>query len=117
MKPENLISKSIKETRINDYVINLVEIDLKHINYGLDDNRNYREERRSNLQIADIISFFESLSDVDLDCDSDDAFDYFVVEKTFFTPAKLYRMVFCIEKKLPTTSGIITMFQIDEDDQ
>jgi len=45
LKPENLISKSIKETRINDYVINQVEIDLKHINYGLDDNKNYREER------------------------------------------------------------------------
>lgn len=116
MKPDDLKSRRIKDTQINDYVINRLEIDLRHINYGLDENKNYHKKRRSSLSIENICEFFESLNEIELDFQSDDKFDYFMVEKLFFIPPKKYRMVFCIEKSLPSTSGIITMFQINKDD-
>ena len=39
MRPANLESIEIRQTQINSYFISRLEVDLQHINYGLDDNK------------------------------------------------------------------------------
>ena len=112
LKPSELKIKKIKVTTINDYSINTLEIDLKHINYGLAINGEYQKKKRSNYTVENIADFFISLDGVELECDKDEEYDYFVIEKNYFLESKEFRMVFCIERSKPTTSGIITLFQL-----
>ncbi|MCY4643847.1 MAG: hypothetical protein OXB88_04460 [Bacteriovoracales bacterium] len=65
MKPKDLKIKKIKTTRINDYQINTLEIDLRHINYGLAKNKGYRKKKRSNFTVNDIAEFFYSLDGIE----------------------------------------------------
>ena len=112
MKPSDLKIKKIKVTTINDYSINTLEIDLKHINYGLTSDGEYRKKKRSNYTVENIAEFFVSLDGVELEYDMDEEYDYFVIEKNYFIQSKKFRMVFCIERSKPTISGIITLFQL-----
>jgi hypothetical protein len=112
MKPLNLVSCSIRTTKINSYVIDQIEIDLKHINYGLDAKRGYGQKPRSNFSAHDIISFFEALDGLELNFEKDDQWEYFIVDKPFFVMKKKYRMVFCINPSESRVAGVITLFQI-----
>jgi hypothetical protein len=58
MKPADLILRSIRPTIINSYVIEKVEIDLKHVNYGLDPKKGYGGKARSNFEAEDLVRFF-----------------------------------------------------------
>ena len=114
MKPKHLKIKRIKPTRINDYRITTLEIDLKHINYGLTKSKSgYQTKKRSNFSTDDVADFFQSLNGIELEFDSDDRYDYFVVERNYFDTSQRYRMVFCIERNRVSTSGIITLFRIE----
>ncbi len=115
LKPSEVKIKRIKKTKINDYKIIKLEIDLKHINYGLDGNREYRKKKRSNFSVSDIVKFFLSLDGLELEFDSDDSYYYFLVDRDFFSDKQKYRMVFCIERNRPTTSGVITLFQVKKE--
>ncbi len=42
----------IKPTLINDYLIEMIEVDLRHVNFGLDSERRYRLKARSNFEIV-----------------------------------------------------------------
>jgi hypothetical protein len=66
MKPADLILRSISPTIINSYVIEKIEIDLKHVNYGLDPEKGYGRKARSSFEAEDIIRFFESLSGLEV---------------------------------------------------
>ncbi|MDH4467952.1 MAG: hypothetical protein QE271_07830 [Bacteriovoracaceae bacterium] len=112
MKPGGLILRSIRPTIINSFVIERIEIDLKHINYGLDPKKGYGQKARSTFVIEDIIRFFESLNGMEIEFNFDDGWEYFVVDKSFFDKMIIYRMVFCIDHKEPSICGIITFFQI-----
>lgn len=114
MKPINLKIQKIRKTKINDYVVTRLEIDLKHINYGLDKNREYQKKKRSHFTSSRVAKFFESLDGLELDVESDDLYDYFVVDQNFFVDQKNYRIVFCIKRDEPGTSGVITLFQINK---
>ena len=57
-------------------------------------------------------SFLSRLTGIELEFDSDEEYGYFVIEKSFFVDSKKFRMVFCVERSKPTTSGVITLFQI-----
>ncbi len=46
MKPADLILRSIRPTIINSFVIKQIELDLKHINYGLDPKKGYGRKAR-----------------------------------------------------------------------
>ncbi len=112
LKPVELEIVEIEKTRINDYDISTLAIDLKHINYGLTKSKEYRKKKRSSFIVGDVVDFFQSLDGIELEVDSDDLYDYFVVERNYFSDLKRYRIVFCIEKMKPTTSGIITLFEV-----
>ena len=112
MKPKDLKIKKIKTTRVNDYQINKLEIDLAHINYGLAKSKGYRKKKRSSFTADDIADFFHSLDGIELEFNSDDRYDYFVVERNYFSASQRHRMVFSIERGKSSTSGIITLFQM-----
>ncbi len=112
MKPENLVTHSIRPTWINSYQIKKIEVDLRHINYGLDQIKGYGNKARSYFTIEDIVLFFESLNNLEVSPEKDEDWEYFVVDKFFFDKRNKYRIVFCIDKKSPHVSGIITLFQV-----
>tara|TARA_Y100000590_G_scaffold441325_1_gene567837 strand:+ start:185 stop:556 length:372 start_codon:yes stop_codon:yes gene_type:complete len=117
VKPKDLKKQKIKNTRINDYEVTLLEIDLIHINYGLGSDHKYRSKKRSSITVNMVSKFFESLDGMEIEAEKDDLFDYFVVDKNFFEQMKRYRMVFCIERSESSTCGVITMFQIKKEKQ
>ena len=111
-EPADLVLCSIRPTWINSYQIKKIEVDLRHINYGLDQVKGYGSKARSNFTIEDIILFFESLDNLEINASIDGDWEYFVIDKAFFDKRKKYRIVFCIDKKSPHVSGIITLFQV-----
>ncbi len=111
MKPVELIKSRINPTKINDYIISVIEVDLKHINYGLDIERQYNKKQRSHFKIEEIISFFESLHLSEINSNEDENWEYFAINKTFYKNKK-FRMVFCIDRLSPNISGVITFFEI-----
>jgi hypothetical protein len=117
MKPVDLIIRSIRPTIINSYVIEKIEIDLKHVNYGLDPVKGYGGKARSSFEAEDIIRFFESLNGLEIGFEADGHWEYFIVDKPFFEKRKKYRMVFCIDRNGPNITGIITFFQIKRGDK
>ncbi len=62
MKPADLVLCSIRPTWINSYQIKKIEVDLRHINYGLDQVKGDGSKARSNFTIEDIILFFDPLT-------------------------------------------------------
>ena len=117
MKPTDLILRSIRPTIINSYVIEKVEIDLKHINYGLTPEKGYGRKARSCFEAEDIIRFFESLNGLEVGFEIEDHWEYFIVDKPFLERKKKYRMVFCIDRREPNITGIITFFQVKRGDK
>jgi hypothetical protein len=112
MKPEDLVICLINPTWIKSYQVKRIEVDLRHINYGLDRFKGYGNKARSNFTIEDVVIFFESLNHLEINSDRDGDWEYFVIDKVFFEKNNKYRMVFCINKKSPHTSGIITLFKV-----
>ena len=112
MKPADLIHCSIRPTQVNSYLIKTIEVDLKHINYGLDQTKGYGKKTRSDFKIEDVVLYFESLNLLEINSNQYGNWEYFVVDKTFFDKKKKYRIVFCIDQKSPSCSGIITLYQI-----
>lgn len=112
MKPHGLVRCSINPTWINYYFIREIEVDLRHINYGLDHVKVYSEFPRSDFQIGDIQIFFESLSYLAFVPDKVEDWEYFVTEKRFFDKNKIHKIVFCINQTQPHVAGIITLFRL-----
>jgi hypothetical protein len=112
MKPESLTKCLINPTWINSYLIKKLEVDLKHINFGLDFSKGYAKNNRSNFTIEEIAQFFESLDQIEMNSELEAEWEYFVIDKKFFNKNKKYRIVFCIDKRQPDVSGIITFYRI-----
>ncbi|MBI2519215.1 MAG: hypothetical protein HYV97_02310 [Bdellovibrio sp.] len=112
MKPTDLVHCPIRPTHINSYLIKAIEVDLRHINYGLSRTKGYGKKARSHFKIEDVISFFESLNFLEINSENDGDWEYFVVDKVFFDQKKKYRIVFCIDQKKPEAGGVITLFEI-----
>jgi hypothetical protein len=62
LKPSNLNIVEIPPVNIGDFVISKLEIDLRHVNYGLDPKaRDFRKRARSELTAEDVIRLFQLL--------------------------------------------------------
>ncbi len=112
MTPSDLSKRLGRPTLINSYVIEKIEIDLAHINYGLDTKKGYGRKARSTFVAEDIVKFFESLNGLEIEIEVDENWEYFIVDKPFFEKNKMHRMVFCIDRNVPIVAGVITVFQI-----
>jgi hypothetical protein len=73
---------------------------------------NIGKKKRSSFTVDNVAEFFISLGGIELEFDSDEEYDYFVIEKSYSIESRQFRIVFCIERSKPTISGIITLFQI-----
>ncbi len=85
MTPVDLIFFSIRPTWINSYYIKKIEVDLRHINFGLDQHKGYGKKARSHFTVEDIALFFESLDNFEINIEKDGDWEYFVVDKSFVT--------------------------------
>jgi hypothetical protein len=117
MRPANLESIEIRQTQINSYFISRLEVDLQHINYGLDDNKIMNKTSRSNFNLLDIKLAFESLNELNLESVKSEGtgYEYFVYEGLFFNDQNIYKIIFCIHPSDKETTGVITLFRIGEE--
>lgn len=110
MKPDNLSEVHINTTKINDYAIKKLEIDLIHINYGLNKKKELNTKPRSNFTVQDVVSIFESLDGVVFEPERDEEYEYFIIDRVFTIHKKKLKLVFCIEIITPDTAGVITLY-------
>lgn len=110
MKPENLTKINISTTKINGYAIKKLEIDLTHINYGLNKKKELNTKPRSHFTVQDVVSIFESLDGVIFEPERDEEYEYFMIDRVFTIHKKKLKLVFCIEILTPDTAGVITLY-------
>lgn len=111
MKPSGLECIEIGETVINGSIIERLEVDLRHVNYGLDDQQNYRNRARSSFSITDMAHVFHSLHGCNINPVKSSGYQYFVVEKDFFCDGRIFKIVFCIHESESNVAGIITFYR------
>ena len=111
MKPSDLVTIEIASVEIGLFLISRLEIDLRHINYGLDKvSKNYKKNARSNFNEYEVAKIFSELDGFFLSANGiQDNFLYYAVELEFFKID--YVLVFCIDYKNPSTAGIITLYK------
>lgn len=114
MKPSNLDTVKIPPITIGDFVINKLEIDLQHVNYGLDPKTKvFKKRARSKITVEEVIKLFLLLDGITIKPTSIlNGYAYFSSEIYPFWLKSWFRLIFCIELTTPKTAGIITVYQI-----
>lgn len=112
MKPTNLAIVTIPPVNIGIILINTLEIDLTHVNYGLDSNtKKYASKARSNFSEIEIANIFGSLDGFFLSpSGKKDDYLYFAYEIKY--QKKNHMLVFCVSKNSIHTAGIISLYKI-----
>lgn len=111
MKPESLSVIKIPSVNIGLALISKLEIDLTHVNYGLDKSKNYRKIARSNFSEVEIADIFNSLDGFFLNpTGKKDNYLYFSFEINY--QKNNYMLTFCISINSTDTAGIITLYKI-----
>lgn len=114
MKPFKLHVVKIRPIFLGGFEINKLEIDLKHVNYGLDPKTKlFKKRARSSFSIEEVIKIFFLLDGITIMPTSiSSGYGYFSTEVYPFWLKNWYRLIFCIELCSPKTVGIITIYQI-----
>lgn len=114
MKPLSLAVVKIEPMKIGNFSVDRLEIDLRHINHGLDPKtKKFRIRPRSNLSTDEVIMIFRLLDNVVIEPTSiSGGHAYFSSEVYPFWLKSWFRLIFCIELKTPKTAGVITIYQI-----
>lgn len=112
MKPSNLSIIEITPINIGLTVIKKLEIDLCHINYGLNEiTKDYNKKARSNFTELEVTYIFNTLDGFFLSPSGiHETYMYFAQEIDYLK--KDYLLVFCIDKKSIHTAGVITLYKI-----
>ena len=114
MKPKDLVRGKISATKINQFIVDEWEVDLQHIIFGLDAQKNYKGITRSFFTFTDVAVIFESLREIETDMISEQTsnnYNYYVVVKKIKHNKKSYRLVFCIHNDCPNLADVITFFR------
>lgn len=116
MKPLDLEIIEINPIALGIFKISKIEIDLMHVNYGLDPlTKKIKTKARSNLTGLEIINLFRLLDGIIIEPTStDDNYLYFVQDLYASWAKNWFRLVFCIEIQKPSTAGIITIYQLKQ---
>lgn len=114
MKPQGLSVVKIEPVKIGTLFINKLEIDLKHINYGLDPKtKSFRKKARSNFTIDEVVKVFQLLEGVALEPTLiNENYAYFSSEVYPFWVKKWFRLIFCVEHKKTKVAGVITFYRV-----
>lgn len=112
MKPTSLSEIKISPANIGIALITKLEIDLVHVNYGLDCNtKKYKGKARSNFSEVEIANIFSSLEGLFLNpTGKKDEYLYFAYNIKYLK--KFHLLAFCIHKNSINTAGIITLYKI-----
>jgi hypothetical protein len=112
MKPANLSVITIHPINIGLTVITRLEIDLIHINHGLDPKTKvYRKNARSFLTEIEVANIFGMLDTFYLSS-TDKKGDYLYFSELIIYVGKTYNISFCINRNNINTAGIITLYMI-----
>jgi hypothetical protein len=116
MKPQNLTEVRIPTVNIGIALISKLEIDLTHVNYGLDtETKKYKNKARSNFSELEIANIFCSLDGFVMNpSGKKDDYLYFAYEIEY--QRKSYMIAFCIGKNSRQTAGIITLYATQNKD-
>ena len=114
MKPLNLDIVKIHPISVGDFIINKLEIDLNHVNYGLDPKtKTFRKRARSKLTVEEVIRMFHLVDGIVIGPTTiSDGYAYFSSEVYPFWLKSWFRLIFCVELNKPRTAGVITVYQI-----
>jgi hypothetical protein len=112
MKPKNLTFVKIEPVNIGIALIKNLEIDLDHINHGLDiSKRAYNKKARSSFTEIEIAHIFNQLDGFNLNPSGKiEKYLYFAQEIDF--EENNFFLVFCINTNAQQTAGIITLYRI-----
>ena len=114
MKPAELIVVAIEPVRIGYFVVTTLEIDLNHVNYGLDPktkkNRVYSRSNHTAEFIADLFGFLSIMVGLYPSAYEN---DFFYFSETIETNGKFFSITFCVDEKNPSTAGIITLYRVN----
>ena len=112
MKPSDLCEITITPVNIGISLITKLEIDLTHINFGLDNKtKKYRVKRRSSFSEVEIANVFSLLEGFFLNpIGKKEDYLYFALEIEY--QKKVYMLAFCINKNSIQTAGIITFYKL-----
>ena len=114
MKPTHLEVVKIPTTNIGIAQISELEIDLEHINKGLNPrNKKAHNKPRSNYTGFEIAQFFTLLDGYFLD-PTGKKDDYLYFAQTINIKHQNHMMVFCIHKNSTHVAGVITFYKIKE---
>lgn len=111
MKPESLSVVKIPPVNIGVSLITKLEIDLAHVNYGLDSKtKKYKTKARSNFSEVEIANVFNSLDGFFVNpAGKKDDYLYFATQIEY--QKRDYMLAFCINKNSIQTAGIITFYK------
>lgn len=114
MKPSDLDIVKIHPITVGDFLINKLEIDLKHVNYGLDPKtKAFNKRIRSKITVEEVIRLFLLLDGITIKPTSIlNGYAYFSSEVYPFWLKSWFRLIFCVELNSPKTAGVITVYQI-----
>lgn len=112
MKPTNLSLVTIPPVDIGLTKITKLEIDMFHVNYGIDkETKIYQKKARSNFTEIEIANIFSSFDGFFLSpSGKKDNFLYFANQIEHMK--KNYMIVFCVDKNATQAAGIITLYKI-----
>ncbi len=114
MKPLNLDITNIHPIKVGNFVINKLEIDLRHVNYGLDPKtKDFRKRARSQLTLEEVIKLFQLLDGLEIGPSTiSEGYAYFSSEVYPFWLKCWFKLIFCIELNNSKTAGVITVYQV-----
>lgn len=114
MKPFDLSTVEISPIVVDEFIIKKLEIDLKHVNYGLDPkSKRFKKKARSKITVEEVIKIFLLLDGIIIKPTSIlNGYAYYSSEVYPLWLKNWFRLVFCIELKSPKIAGVITIYQI-----
>ena len=112
MKPTNLSTIVIPPVDIGLAIITKLEIDLAHVNHGLEQlTKSYRSISRSNFSEVEVANIFSNLNGFFIRSSGKSGeYLYFTYVLEYLT--KNYLLIFCVHKLTTDTAGIITLYQV-----
>lgn len=116
MRPFELVVVEIPFVVLGNYEFNKLEIDLRHINYGLDPKtKEFRKKARSKFSIEEVIRIFQLLDGLVIEeASRSNGYIYFALEVYILWLKAWFKVIICVAEASPKTAGVITIYRIKE---
>lgn len=113
MKPAKLESIEIEPVHIGKFTITKLEIDLMHVNHGIDPTTgDYNTKARSKYTKETVADFFTKLDGAFLEPEDETKGYWYFAQEIELEDHRKYLISFCIDKNVLDCAGVITIYQI-----